>query len=141
MELSSKFIPGITVDQVVEPLIAMGFSKEEFNSKEYGSNKILRLKKDGVEYTVDVIGNLIGNVISVKVSGISTFEQDIDIVDYEKFFVFISAIKYKGSNPELATKWVVENFDSKKAITEIGNVSFQVFFATKYHRSLRIAVL
>ena len=134
-----RYIPGLSPTDVYLSLEQRGFNTKKTFNPQHGNLWTSTHSVIGIDFKVDVFSYNTENVASVSATAmVDGNEKTIGAT--KQFFQFVSTVPYENANPELAAKWVDENFNNDKATIQIGNVTFMMMAPTQYVRSLLIEV-
>ena len=94
--------------------------------REYGNLWISTENYAGIDYKVETYSSNIDNVESVRGTAMIDVNQK-QIIATQQFFIFISSLPYKNSDPNKAGQWVKDNFDNDKASIIIRDAKFTMY--------------
>jgi|GEM_PF-6272285 len=132
-----KYIRGLSPVDIYMNLEKQGFKTTKHFNKEWGNTWTSTKSYSGISYEVVAYSTSADNVESVSATAIIDVLQK-DIISTQQFFSYISSLPYTNSNPQQASKWVIDNFNKNNSSVAIGDATFTIFAPSKATRTLTI---
>ena len=132
---SSKYIKGLLPADVYGNMNSRGFDTKNYSEMGMGHTWISKLTQADFNYEVTAWSEDDDKKVQT-IKAIAICKPSNTIAESVQFFQMVSTLPYNNSQPQIAAKWVFDNFDKSEVSTTIGGVKFTLLSKTDYEKIL-----
>jgi hypothetical protein len=127
---NSKYIAGLLPADVYGNMNSRGFKTEILPAAGMGNLWISKMSQNNFYYEVTAWSEDDDKKVeSIKATAFCDSTDNISATI--QFFQMVSTLPYDNSKPQMAARWVLDNFDQNNATISIGGVKFTLFSNSK----------
>jgi hypothetical protein len=132
---TSKYIAGLLPADVYGNMNSRGFKTEMLSATGMGHLWISKMSQNSFYYEVTAWSEDDDKKVeSIKATAFCDSTDNISTTI--QFFQMVSTLPYNNSKPQMAARWVLDNFDQNNATISIGGVKFTLFSNSKNSMNL-----